>query len=373
VKVALAGDAADVSPDAGFMRLALRLARRGFGRTSPNPMVGAVIVRDGVVIGQGWHHRAGEPHAEIEAILAANSSTKGATLFVTLEPCCTHGRTPPCTDAIVAAGIRRVVAAAVDPNPAHRGKGFEVLRQAGIEVCPGLLSNEAAELNEAFNHWIVSRTPFVTVKAAMSLDGKIATVHGESKWITGDTARRFGMRLRAGADAILVGVNTIVQDNPSLTARVAGFSGKRLRRIVLDPHARTPAKAKVVSDAALTTIVVGKSAPRGRVEALAARARVLKAPSRNGVFDLRWLMRTLGEENVTNLLVEGGGETNASFLSAGLAQRVAFFYAPMVLGGAKAPKGVGGKGVARVREGIRLRDESWRRVGTDLLLTARVF
>jgi diaminohydroxyphosphoribosylaminopyrimidine deaminase/5-amino-6-(5-phosphoribosylamino)uracil reductase len=338
-------------------------------------MVGAVIVRDGVVIGQGWHHRAGEPHAEIEAISAAKSSTKGATLFVTLEPCCTHGRTPPCTDAIVAAGIRRVVAAAVDPNPAHRGKGFEVLRQAGIEVCPGLLSNEAAELNEAFNHWIVSRIPFVTVKAAMSLDGKIATVHGESKWITGDTARRFGMRLRAGADAILVGVNTIVQDNPSLTARVAGFSGKRLRRIVLDPHARTPAKAKVVSDAdaALTTIVVGKSAPRGRVEALAARARVLKAPSRNGVFDLRWLMRTLGEQNVTNLLVEGGGETNASFLSAGLAQRVAFFYAPMVLGGAKAPKGVAGKGVARVREGIRLRDESWRRVGTDLLLTARVF
>lgn len=357
------------------MRLALRLARRGFGRTSPNPMVGAVIVRDGVVIGQGWHRRAGKPHAEIEALSAAKSSTKGATLFVTLEPCSTHGRTPPCTDAIVAAGIRRVVAAAVDPNPTHRGKGFEVLRRAGIEVIAGVLGEQAAGLNEAFNHWIVSKMPLVTVKAAMSLDGKIATVRGESKWITGDTARGFGMRLRAGADAILVGVNTIAQDNPSLTARVAGFSGKRLRRIVLDPHARTPTEAKVVSDAdaALTTIVVANTAPRGRVEALAARAQVLKAPSRNRVFDLRWLMRRLGEENVTNLLVEGGGETNASFLSAGLAHRVAFFYAPMVLGGAKSPKGVGGKGAARLRDGIRLRDESWRRVGTDLLLTACVF
>jgi diaminohydroxyphosphoribosylaminopyrimidine deaminase/5-amino-6-(5-phosphoribosylamino)uracil reductase len=337
-------------------------------------MVGAVLVREGCVIGQGWHRGAGRPHAEIEALSDAGHNAQGATLFVTLEPCCTHGRTPPCTDAILAAGIHRVVAAMQDPNPAHRGKGFEILERAGVAVSMGLLGEEAAELNEAFNHWIVSGTPFVTVKAGMSLDGKIATANGESKWITGLMARGYGMRLRAGADAILVGVNTIVQDNPSLTVRLTGFKGKRLRRIILDPRARTPLEAKVVSDAdaAMTTIVTAKSAPRGRVQALAKRVRILQAPPRNGAIDLRWLLLKLGGEDVTNLLVEGGGETNASFLHAGLAHRIAFFYAPLVLGGADAPKGVGGRGVARVREGIRLRDETWRRVGLDLLLTARI-
>jgi diaminohydroxyphosphoribosylaminopyrimidine deaminase/5-amino-6-(5-phosphoribosylamino)uracil reductase len=351
------------------MRLALRLARRGFGRTSPNPMVGAVLVRNGAVIGQGWHRGAGRPHAEIEALADAQNAVQGATLFVTLEPCCTHGRTPPCTDAIIAAGIRRVVAAAQDPNPQHRGKGFEILKHAGVEVSTGLLEAEATELNEAFNHWIVNRTPFITVKAAMSLDGKIATVTGESKWITGEKARAYGMKLRAGADAILVGVNTVVQDDPSLTVRLPGFNDKCLRRIILDPNARTPAKARVVSD--LTTLVVTRFAPKQRVKALGAHAQILEAPVRNGMIDLRWLLRKLGAENVASLLVEGGGETNASFLTAKLAHRVTFFYAPMVLGGAGAPKAVGGNGFARLRDAIRLRNVSWRRAGTDLFLTVK--
>ncbi|HUD48112.1 MAG TPA: bifunctional diaminohydroxyphosphoribosylaminopyrimidine deaminase/5-amino-6-(5-phosphoribosylamino)uracil reductase RibD [Candidatus Baltobacteraceae bacterium] len=374
MKLAKSNAQTSAPSDLDFMRVALRLARRGFGRTSPNPMVGAVLVRDGAVIGKGWHRRAGGFHAEIEALSGSGYNARGATLFVTLEPCCTHGRTPPCTDAIIAAGIRRVVAAARDPNPAHSGKGFEILRRAGIAADAGLLCQEAEELNEGFNHWIVRKTPFVIVKAAMSLDGKIAAASGQSKWITGEKARAWGMRLRAGADAILVGVNTIARDNPSLTARLPGFADKALRRIILDPRARSPLEANVFSDAVapLTTLVVTRAAPKRRVEAFSARVRVLEAPARNGVIDLRWLLRTLGRENITSLLVEGGGETNAGFLAAGLAQRIAFFYAPMVLGGRAAPKAVGGVGVPRAANGIALREAAWRRLGTDLLLTARV-
>jgi diaminohydroxyphosphoribosylaminopyrimidine deaminase / 5-amino-6-(5-phosphoribosylamino)uracil reductase len=358
------------------MRMALRLARRGFGLTSPNPMVGAVLVRDGAVIGQGWHRRAGQAHAEIEALRNAQRrghSARGATLYVTLEPCSTHGRTPPCTDAIIAAGIRRVVAAAADPNPAHQGRGFALLQRAGLEVSAGLLAGEAAELNEAFHHWIVRRTPFVTIKAGMSLDGKIATVGGESRWITGEKARAVAMKLRAGADAILVGVKTVLADDPSLTVRRPGFKDKRWRRIILDPRARTPLTAKVVADkhAASTIVVVTKAAPPRRATALGRRVRLLRAPMRAHGIDLRWLLEKLGQEEITSLLVEGGGETNAAFLAKGLVHRVAFFYAPLVLGGRGAPKAVAGQGVARVSQAPELHHARWRRIGSDILLTAR--
>jgi diaminohydroxyphosphoribosylaminopyrimidine deaminase/5-amino-6-(5-phosphoribosylamino)uracil reductase len=366
--------------DLDFMRLALSLARRGFGHTSPNPMVGAILVRDGAVIGQGWHHRAGDAHAEIEALCdaqrrgLAGGGTNGATLYVTLEPCSTHGRTPPCTDAIITAGIRRVVVAASDPNPAHRGRGFAILRCAGLEVSTGLLAQESAEMNEAFEHWIVRRTPFVTVKAAMSLDGKIATVAGESRWMTGEKARRVGMKLRAGADAILVGVKTVLADDPSLTVRLRGFREKRWRRIILDPRARTPLTAKVVSDehAASTMVVVTKSAPARRAAALGRRVRLLRAPARADSIDLQWLLRQLGQEEITSLLVEGGGETDAAFLSAGVVGRVVFFYAPLVVGGRGAPKAVAGEGVGSLRAALKLQEARWRRIGADLLLSARV-
>lgn len=362
-----------------LMRRALGLARRGYGATSPNPMVGAVLVKGGKVIGEGWHRRAGEAHAEIEAIRDAQrrkNSTKGATLYVTLEPCCTHGRTPPCTDAIQAVGIRRVVVAATDPNPKHAGRGFRVLRRAGIKVVHGVLAKEATLLNEAFNHWIVHRTPFVTIKAAMTLDGKIATPSGESKWITGEAARAEGMKLRQGADAILVGVNTVLADEPSLTIRNGPKSKVQspgLRRIVLDSRARTPLKSKVVSDefAALTTLVVGRNAPANRVAARARRVNVVRSPLRRGRVDLRWLLKKLGREDVTSLLVEGGGEVNASFLLGGLAQRVTFFYAPKVLGGRDARKAVAGEGAASLKEILDLRDIEWRHVGPDLMMTAR--
>jgi diaminohydroxyphosphoribosylaminopyrimidine deaminase / 5-amino-6-(5-phosphoribosylamino)uracil reductase len=407
----ICGYAAAMS-DAHFMRLALRLARRGYGATSPNPMVGAVLVKGGKIIGRGWHRRAGLPHAEIEALRDAQKrghSPSGATLYVTLEPCCTHGRTPPCTDAIIAAGIKRAVAGMVDPNPNHAGRGFKLLKRAGIEAQsfavprlrggggasrpnrlkaePQTLAGECVRLNEAFNHWIVQRTPFVTVKAAMTLDGKIATAGGESKWITGEKARAYGMKLRQGSDAILAGINTVLADDPRLTVRgqksEAGGQNKnrRLRRIILDSMARTPLTAKVVSDehAPLTTIVVTRRSPKNRVAALAKRVNVLFAPlaatpitNRQSRIDLRWLLRKLGSENVTSLLVEGGGEVNASFLLGGLAQRVAFFYAPKILGGRDARKAVAGEGVRRLDEIVELADLQWRRLEPDLLLTARV-
>lgn len=371
------------------MRLAGQLARRGYGTTSPNPMVGAVLVKGGEIIGRGWHRRAGLPHAEIEALHDAQKHghhARGATLYVTLEPCCTHGRTPPCTDAIIANAIRRVVVGATDPNPKHGGKGFQILRRAGIEVVHGILADECMRLNEAFNHWIVHRTPFVTVKAAMTLDGKIATAAGESKWITGEKARGFGMKLRQGCDAILVGVNTILADNPSLTFRAqsaagAGQSAKPLRRIILDSLARTPLRSKAVTDemAALTTIVVGPRASRKRTAALAKHVNVLVAPlagssspaPRPPALDLSWLLKKLGSEKVTSLLVEGGGEVNGSFLLGGLTQRVAFFYAPKILGGRAARKAVAGDGAKNLGEVVQLREVAWRKLGEDLLLTAR--
>lgn len=346
-------------------------------------MVGAVLVKGGKIIGRGWHHQAGGPHAEIEALRDAQkhgNSPRGATLHVTLEPCCTHGRTPPCTDAIIAARIKRVIVGATDPNPKHAGKGFQILRRAGVKVTHDVLADECARLNEAFNHWIVHRTPFVTVKAAMTLDGKIATASGESKWITGEKARAFGMKLRQGNDAILVGVNTILADDPSLTARLKEHTPHpRLRRIVLDSMARTPVTAKVVSDelASLTTIVVNKRAPKSRVAALAKCVNVLVAPAAKSSppfapLDLHWLLKKLGVENVTSLLVEGGGEVNASFLAGGLVQRVAFFYAPKVLGGRDARRGVAGDGAKNLREVVPLHDIEWRKLGEDLLLTALV-
>ena len=392
--------------DADFMRLALRLARRGYGATSPNPIVGAVLVKGGKIIGRGCHRRAGGPHAEIEALNDAQKhghNPRGATLYVTLEPCCTHGRTPPCTAAIFKAGIKCVIVGATDPNPRHAGKGFRILKRAGVGVQsfgvprlrgsakerqPHRLKAELQTLNESFNHWIVHRTPFVTVKAAMTLDGKIATASGESKWITGPKARAYGMKLREGSDAILVGVNTILADDPSLTFRKQKAESrkqkpKKLRRIVLDSMARTPLSAKVVADecAALTTVVVSKHAPKNRLAALARRVNVIIAPTAKNPspatrhpsqIHLRWLLKKLGLQNVTSLLVEGGGEVNASFLLGGLAHRVAFFYAPEILGGRDSRKAVAGAGVKKLSEAIQLREVGWRKLGEDLLLTAKV-
>ncbi len=360
------------------MRAALRLAKRGLGTTSPNPMVGAVLVSSGRVIGQGWHRKAGLPHAEIEALRDASrqgNSTKNATLYVTLEPCSTTGRTPPCTEAIIGAAIGRVVVGAIDPNPLHAGKGLRILKENGVKVTSGLLSGECAALNEAFNHWIVNRTPWITVKAAMTLDGRIATSSGESKWITGEKARAMGMRLRRSADAVLVGINTVLADDPQLTFRT-GARAKAIprRRIILDSLARTPVNSRVISDEfkEFTTIVAGERAPKKRVAALEKNVRVLVAPRNGAGIDLNWLMGKLGAEGVTSLLVEGGGEVNASVLLGGYAHRVVFFYAPKILGGRDALRAVAGEGVMKLSDAIRLSNVQWSKAGADLVLTGCV-
>lgn len=366
--------------DTGLMRLALRLARRGLGSTSPNPMVGAVLVGENGIIGRGWHHAAGQPHAEIEALRDAASrglNPSGATLYVTLEPCCTQGRTPPCTGAIIAAGIKKVVVAARDPNPNHAGRGFDILKSAGIEVASGLLSEESAHLNEAFNHWIVARTPFVTVKAAMTLDGKIATASGESKWITGEKSRAWSMRLRKQSDAILTGVNTILADDPSLTCRLgsgAKNNQPKLRRIILDSRARIPLDSRVLNDewAHLTTVVTAKGASAKKCDALARKVTVWTAPVCRERVDIAWLMQRLGEENVTSLLVEGGGEVNGSFIDSKRAHRVAFFYAPLILGGRDALKGVAGAGIADAGNALKLDRIEFKKLGQDLFCTALI-
>jgi diaminohydroxyphosphoribosylaminopyrimidine deaminase/5-amino-6-(5-phosphoribosylamino)uracil reductase len=366
--------------DIDWMRLALRLALKGYGHTSPNPVVGAVLVKKGREIGHGWHRRAGAPHAEIEALNDARQRAikiNGATLYVTLEPCSTHGRTPPCTEAIRTAGIRRIVVGTVDPNPRHAGRGLALLRRFGITVETGLLESECTALNEAFNHWIVQRTPFVTVKAAMTLDGKIATATGESRWITGPRARAHAQRLRLGHDAILVGIGTVLEDNPQLSfrpAHQAADESKVLRRIVLDSRARTPLDAQLVQHdpQRTTTIVVTSRAPAKRANALAKQVRVVRAPSRRGRIDLEWLLRYLGGEAVTSLLVEGGSEVQSSFLLGGFAQRVAFYYAPKILGGRRDHKAVAGPGARRWNEIVQLDQLRYRSLGPDLFLTARV-
>jgi diaminohydroxyphosphoribosylaminopyrimidine deaminase / 5-amino-6-(5-phosphoribosylamino)uracil reductase len=361
------------------MRRALRFAKLGYGTTSPNPMVGAVLVKNGKVIGEGWHHCAGLPHAEIEALRDAQRKghhPKGGTFYVTLEPCSTHGRTPPCTDALIKAGIKRVVSGAVDPNPAHAGNGLKILQRAKIAVTSGVLEDECTRLNEAFNHWVVHRTPLVIVKSAMSLDGRIATKTGESKWITNEQSRAYGMKLRAGCDAIVVGINTVLRDNPRLTVR-GDYAEKRtfpLRRIVLDPSGRISLDANLLNDAfkSSTTVVVTDVAPKRKVKTLRKKTNVIVAPQKRGKIDLRWLLKELGQDNVTSLLVEGGGETNAQFLLNGFAHRVAFFYAPIVIGGREGARAVSGDGILKLEDKIVLEDIEWHSFGDDLLLNARV-
>lgn len=367
--------------DRCHMARAISLARRGLGATSPNPMVGAVLVRDGHILGEGWHRRAGEPHAEIEALRAATragNDPRGATIYVTLEPCSTHGRTPPCVDAILAAGIREVVVGATDPNPSHQGRGLELLRKGGVQVRSGLLATPATEMNAPFNHWITRGTPLVTAKWAMSLDGRIATEKGDSKWLTSPSARDDSMRFRHEVDAILVGINTVLADDPNLNLRpVRGRrppSHKRFRRILLDPSARTPPQALALrgQDLFPTTIVVSEKADAGLLEPL---AQIWRAPASDGKGEipLPWLLSRLGGEGVVHLLVEGGGVTHARFLAGRLVDRVRIYLAPMVIGGMSAARAVGGSGFrSSLGETPNLESVSTRRVGPDLLYTARI-
>jgi diaminohydroxyphosphoribosylaminopyrimidine deaminase/5-amino-6-(5-phosphoribosylamino)uracil reductase len=356
------------------MQRALELAERGRGLTSPNPIVGAVVVREGRVVGEGVHLRAGGPHAEIVALQAAGADARGATLYVTLEPCAHQGRTPPCAPAVAAAGVARVVAALADPNPLVAGGGAEHLRAAGITVELGLLAAEAERQNRVWLTAVRRQRPHVTLKAAATLDGKLADAHGTSKWITGEAARRHAHRLRAQSDAIVVGVTTAHHDDPALTVRLPEPWPREPYRVVLDTGARLSPSARLIQAGTPARVLVatGPGAPAARVEALAATgACVLRCPLRDGRVDPAWLLARLFELEVRAVLVEGGGETHAAFVEAGVVDRVALFVAPLLLGGRDATGIVGGAG-RDLKAALRLDRLSVTPVGDDLLIEADV-
>lgn len=358
--------------DAQYMKMALDLAAAAMGRTSPNPMVGAVVVRDGRVVGKGFHARAGTPHAEVLALKDAGEMARGATLYVTLEPCCHHGRTGPCTEAVIEAGVKRVVAAMADPNPLVAGKGLARLREAGLDVEAGVREEEARILNEVFIKYISTGRPFVVMKAAVSLDGKIATRTGDSRWITGPEAREYGHRLRGRYDAIMVGVNTVLADDPSLTTRLPE-GGRDAVRLVLDSLARTPPGSKVIRSLseAPVIIITTDRAPQERVRQIEeAGSRVISIPGTpgDGRVDMAALMRELAKREITSVLVEGGGQVHASALAAGIVDKVAWFIAPKLIGGKEAPGPLAGQGPERIADATFLDRVSVSRMGNDIFV-----
>lgn len=358
------------------MRETLRLAKSAEGRTSPDPMVGAVLVKDGKIISTGYHAEVTTPHAEAWAIEKAGEGAHGATLFVNLEPCCFFEtkNNPPCTQTIIKSGIRKVVAAMEDPNPSVAGKGVAELREAGVEVEVGVLEEEAKRLNEVFIKYITTGRPFVILKAAMSLDGKIATNTGESFWITGLEARRRGHHLRNIVDAVLVGINTIVKDNPELTVREIEGQIKNPKKIVLDPQARLPLNSKVLKIEPQNTImVVSDQAPRSRLEKIKSKgAQVIQLKAKNSFLPMDRLLKDLGRRGITSILIEGGGTTNASALSAGIVDKINFFISPKIIGGSDSPTPVEGEGIDSLSKAIKLKELACERIGEDLLLTGYI-
>ena len=354
-----------------WMSRALELAGRARGRTSPNPMVGAVLVKASQVVGEGFHAYAGSDHAEAAALREAGPNAAGATLYVTLEPCCHYGRTPPCVEQIVQAGIRRVVAACEDPNPAVSGKGFAALRGAGLPVEIGVLAEEAERLNEAFFTYVRTGRPFVTLKVAASLDGKIATRTGESRWITGESARRRVHRLRNEVDAVLVGIGTVLRDNPLLTTRLGIVDQRDPIRVIVDNLARLPLRAKVVNRAstAPTLLAVSQMAPRTKLEAIEREGvQVVVVESSPRRVSLERLMEALGKRGVLSVMIEGGAEINASALREGIVDKVLVFLAPILIGGKSTSTAVGGDGIESLSQALRLRDVQIERFEDDILI-----
>lgn len=358
--------------DESYMRLALDLARKGMGRTNPNPMVGAVIVRDGQVIAQGYHARCGDLHAERSALKNCREDPRGATMYVTLEPCCHQGRQPPCTDAILDAGIARVVVGSDDPNPLVAGKGLDKLRRSGVEVVTGVLREECDALNQVFFHYIRTKRPYVVMKYAMTLDGKIATHTGASRWITGEAARHRVHQDRSRYAAIMAGVGTVLADDPLLTCRIEG--GRDPLRVLCDTHLRTPLEAQVVRTASQVPTVLATccadEAKKAPYEA--AGCRVWTLPERGGHVDLIALMDRLGQEEIDSVLLEGGATLNWSALEAGLVQRVQAYVAPKLFGGKSAPGPVSGLGVDVPGQAAILRNVTVTPLGEDFLLEGEV-
>ena len=362
----------DIVNDQDYMRLALELAERGRGRTSPNPMVGAVVVKDGRIIGQGWHEKCGQPHAERNALASCTEDPRGGDMYVTLEPCCHHGRQPPCTDAILEAGIRRVAAGSGDPNPLVAGKGVRILREHGVEVVEGVLRDECDKLNEVFFHYIRTKRPFVVMKYAMTMDGKIAACTGASKWVTGEEARAHVQEQRNACAAIMAGVGTVLADDPLLTCRLPG--GRNPVRVICDTHLRTPPTARVVADAREAPTILATCSTDAEKRAVCENAgcRVLVLDEKDGHVDLAQLMERLGQEQIDSVLLEGGGTLNWAALESGIVQRVQAYIAPKLFGGRDAKTPVEGQGVPAPAQAFRLKNTAVTRLGEDFLMESEV-
>jgi len=362
--------------DLRYMTLALRLAAKGRGTACPNPMVGAVVVKRDKIIGQGFHLRPGTPHAEILALRRAGKLAQGATLYVTLEPCChLKKRTPPCVPEILRSDVRRVVVAMQDPNPSVKGKGTAALRRAGLVVTVGVARSKAEALNKPYCHWMKTGRPYVILKAGMTLDGKVATAKGESRWITGEPSRREVHQLRGGVDAVLIGVGTVLADDPALTARTGPrleqLASRQPLRIVVDSRLRTPVKAQILAqqDKAKTIIATTAAAPAARRSVLQKKGiEILTLPALQGRVSLPALLMQLGRRGILSLLVEGGSEVNAAMLKAQLVDHICLYMAPLLLGGQNAKGVIGGTSPARLAGAIGLRHVVTRSIGNDVVV-----
>jgi diaminohydroxyphosphoribosylaminopyrimidine deaminase/5-amino-6-(5-phosphoribosylamino)uracil reductase len=354
-----------------YMRIALSLAKRGRGKVSPNPLVGAVLVKKGRIVGKGFHQTAGGPHAEVNAMKAAGDKARGADLYINLEPCCHYGKTPPCTDTLLQHKIKRVFVGMVDPNPLVSGKGLERLIKAGIRVKTGILEAEARKLNEVFIKYITRKMPFVILKVASTIDGKIATRTGDARWITGEKARSFVHQLRNEVEAVLVGIGTVKRDNPLLTTRLSQGKGRDPHRIVIDTNLTLPLSSKLLhlNSPARTIIVAAHNASTRKMRKLKELgATILTIPTRKGRLNLRELLKELGKMEITSIMVEGGREIFTSFLEQGLADKLYLFYAPKIIMGKEAVGITGGPGRARLKDAIQVSEVKVKRLGYDILI-----
>ena len=350
-----------------YMRGALSLAEKGNGYVNPNPMVGSVLVKNGKIIGKGYHEHFGGNHAEINAIISAGDSVKGSVLFVNLEPCVHSGKTSPCVDRIIKSGIKEVVISHLDPNPLVNGKGVRKLRKAGIKVKVGILEEKAKLLNEVFFKFISIKRPFVILKAGMSLDGKIAARGGDSKWITGAKSRDYVYSLRSKTDAVLVGIKTVLLDNPYLTSHGKGIK-KNPKRIILDTYCRIPLDSNVFNNPKDLIIVTTGLASKIKVKKIGKTgAEVLFVNRINNKIDLKELLKILGRKNIASLLVEGGSEVNGSFFDSKLTDKVLFFVSPMIIGGKEAYSSVGGDGISALKNAAKLKKVNVKKIGQDYL------
>lgn len=360
--------------DNRYMKRALCLAKKGLGFVSPNPLVGAVIVKDNEIIGEGYHEKYGEAHAEVQALANAHKDVKGATLYVNLEPCAHYGKTPPCVEAIIQKEIKRVVIAMEDPNPLVKGKGIKILMNHGIDVKVGVMKKEALKLNEVFIKYITKHQPFCTLKTAMSLDGKIATYTGQSKWITNKTSRKVVHQLRHQSTAIMVGVNTVISDNPLLTTRLKGINQNPIR-IIVDTKGRIPLYSNVLKCDLQTQTIIATTEYMSKETARALQSKgvdIIWTPIKNGQVDLLYLMKILGDKMIDSILLEGGGQLNFSMLNEGHVDKIIAFIAPKIIGGSQAKTPVEGIGMASLEECITLNYQDVYNLDGDIIVEAYV-